>query len=194
VIDINEVTHHEAGHAVIARVFGHLIDTAVIISADGTADGIAGNVRHAPPENLDELENPHLQVRLEEAAMIELAGCAAQIHYLGYPADRTRVQEGAIEDFRSASGLLRALTWDDKKLHDAWWRLLDLRVQRLVTINWEAIHYVASCLLERRSMTGNEIDECVADSALPPELRGKAFSLSERLEILKRAAASRHER
>ena len=190
-----EVAYHEAGHAIVARVLGRRVPVATIVVDEER--GSAGHVHHEWAQDLNELEceggndeeenadvERKRQVIFEHEAMVALAGRAAQRRFLGERANEDVLHETATSDRRFVLDMLDRLAGrDDDELRNAWWKLLELRTERLLTKHWPAVEYMASCLLERKTLTGEEIDECRADALLPTEHRGKKLSWEEWLEI-----------
>jgi hypothetical protein len=193
--DETEVAYHEAGHAVAARILGRPVNTATVIADE--RGGSAGHVEHDFAQNLNELEyelgddeeedadiERKRQVIYEHEAMIALAGCAAQRRYLGDRADEEALHEGAYSDRQFVLQIFDKLVGLDDELRIAWWKVLELRTDRLLERQWPAVEHLASCLLDRKTLTGEEVDECIADASLPPEHRGKSLTWQERLAIL----------
>lgn len=167
-LDRTRVAYHEAGHATVGRLLDIGVEQATIIPA-GSA---LGHVKHDGMRHYGELgcqsdSGPIQQVTFERAAMLSLAGCMAERRYLGASADDLEGYEGALEDLQNATASVKSLVGDnDEVLVEAWLHLLDLRVDRLLDRHWGAVELVASHLLERETLSGAEIDQCIVQGAV----------------------------
>jgi hypothetical protein len=186
------IAYHEAGHAVAAWSFNLAVDR---VSIEGLGDGedegknegtdaAAGHVardyggeKSAVAQGDDAAAR---QFALERSAIVALAGEAAQRRYrpesvqLDYArADRARVHKALNE--LAGEG--------DPSLRNAWWRLLELRTERLIAQHWPRIEWLATVLLKQTTLTGKAVTEAIADAALPLEYRGMLLSLDERLNL-----------
>jgi hypothetical protein len=66
------LAHHEAGHAVIARILGMGIEYVTLRRADGDPGALAHSAAYFAPDNLE---------AREKDAIVALAGPMAQQHY-----------------------------------------------------------------------------------------------------------------
>jgi len=179
-IDREVVAHHEAGHAVAAHVLGLTVDRISIVS-DGDA---AGQVIHDYGCNMNEVINEDDGIRqwaLERAAIVSLAGEAAQRRFRVESVE----EEHGGGDRLHVHDMLDHLAGEmDQELRDAWYRVLVLRAQRLITEHWVRVTWLASLLLRETTIEGaEEIRHVIADADLPMEHRGKRLSFSDRLAI-----------
>jgi Zn-dependent protease len=133
--------HHEAGHAVIACVFGVELKSATILVkpfSDGWAGGSVSFKgwredweAHAPPD--------------DAGAIIGLAGPMAELRY----APRLRNRDGWGSDRRQAAELVGG---DPARIHAA-----EAKARDLVAQHWPAIQRVATALLDRSRLSREEI-------------------------------------
>jgi ATP-dependent Zn protease len=156
VIDERRVAYHEAGHVAAARLLGVEVKAAAIVP-DG---GIPGHVKYVTPQTSE-------PVSLERVAMIALAGCAAERRYLGAAADDHEPWHRALEDMQLASTSVEALVGsDDEEVVGARLEQLGLQVAALLEQHWSAVERVAARLIERKTLSSAEIDECIGTPAL----------------------------
>jgi hypothetical protein len=179
-IDLDVVAYHEAGHAVAAKMLDLTVDR-ISISPEGDA---AGHVTHDYGCNMNEAiyeDEPFRQWALERAAIVSLAGEAAQRRYRPESVDPEhgggdRVHAHQILDYLAGEA--------DQELRDAWATLLVLRAERLVEAYWPRVEWLASVLLSQTTIEGaDEIHHVINDAELPMEYRGKRLSFSDRLAV-----------
>jgi ATP-dependent Zn protease len=174
------VAYHEAGHAVAAKVLGLTIDRISIAPAGDAA----GHVIHDYGCNMNEViyeDGPDRQWALERAALVAIAGEAAQRHFRP---ESVQEEHGGGDRIQVHQILDHLAGEEDKELRDAWERLLVIRAKRLVEQHWMRVEWLAGVLLERMTIDGAEdINHVLADAELPMEYRGKRLSFSERLAL-----------
>lgn len=143
--------YHEAGHAVIAYMFGYKPQAATIIPTIDTA----GSVSHPNPLRgirLDIDGSDRARLRVEKAIIICLAGPLAQRHhnrrswrsYHGQ-SDYELINELALRICGSAEQASAFLKWLEIVAHD------------LVKMHWRQITKVAMALLERTRLSADEL-------------------------------------
>jgi ATP-dependent Zn protease len=161
------IAHHEAGHAVVARVLNLKIDVVTTLPGDPA-------MYHRQPEGAG-------VAHFEALAKVALAGRYAQRRYNARTAQDVRQflddRESALRAAGYAvylrdGGTLPApggtalITFEGPKLDEV--RTLLLRCEddalELVIANWPAIERVAQALLRRPILTGDEVDALIADS------------------------------
>ena len=180
-IDRDVVAHHEAGHAVAAHVLGVNVER-VAIQSEGDA---AGHVVHDYGCNMNEIiyeEEPDRQWALERAVIISLAGEIAQRRFRAESVEEWHGGADRISVHHVLDNLAGAT---DQELRDAWWHLLVLRTERLVTTHWLAIEWLAAVLVKQTVIEGvAEIEHTIGDAQLPLKHRGKRLSVSERITLV----------
>jgi ATP-dependent Zn protease len=152
------VAYHEAGHAVTALTLGiRLRRKGATIIPDEGAYGMVWtqlSFRGRPDEEVTD----RMHVRLEREIVVFLAGEHAQREYRS---SSVRSYHGD-SDRRKAVDLLGYLVPDmsseEFTLH---YKLLSLRAKNMVKAHWPQISAVANALLERKTLTADEITELV---------------------------------
>jgi hypothetical protein len=176
------VAYHEAGHAVAAWSFDLGVDRVSIEGVgEGEADGHVVREYGGKAGTVEQGDDAATrQCVLERAAIVALAGEVAQRRFrpesveLDYArGDRVRVHQALNE--LAGEG--------DPSLRNAWWRLLELRTERLIAQHWPRVEWLATVLQEQTTLSGKAVKETIADAALPLEYRGMLLSLDERLRL-----------
>jgi hypothetical protein len=152
------VAYHEAGHAMAAWKFklGGIGQTTIVPTAD-----YSGAMKHAADPlrgirlDLDNSDRAH--ARAEKLIMICQAGPIAQRR--GAPRS-WRYYHGS-GDRRIAADLAIRLQ-SSAEIATAYIRYLDLRTKGLVHTHWWAVDLIARALLERDTLTGEEIAAMIA--------------------------------
>lgn len=166
------IAHHEAGHAVIARVLDIPVSYATLNALDGASAVVTSRATHLPP---DDLEAP------EKYAIVALAGPQAQHHYrpMSVAAQNRACDGGWRVDRANATSLLAMLVLRqhgkpavpgsyvelDGLETEEFGRLFSRTIQKtadLVEENWPAIQRVAAALLSRPALTEDDIDVLIA--------------------------------
>lgn len=146
------VAHHEAGHACIAEALGIRVTTASIVRVPGQHRGI---VKYGAAEEV-------------ESIVISFAGVLAAARSAGRPVRWSRGGRGrrsaAVQDYGGSDDLAKAATtaeldlvWNDAAERRAYLRWLWQRARVLVERHWPMIEAVAAALVERRTLTGEEV-------------------------------------
>jgi ATP-dependent Zn protease len=165
--------YHEAGHAV-ACVFAEGqpigIRKASIVPDD--AEGTLGHVlqKRSPAWLRRDIESGFLSPRAERACMnravVLLAGKAAADRYHGRRGNRgsavyaTDPKYGRVivdGDQHRAVDWLAAISRGDPEETGLLWRLAEHRARRLVEVRWDNVERLAGALLERRTLTVDEV-------------------------------------
>ena len=154
---LERTAHHEAGHVVAGWRMGENSRAVSIVPAkDKRYLGYHQSPRYSKPLYGP---SPHVQRRLENIALVCLAGPAADRrfnprgfrHYSGQ-----RDRETAID-----------LLWhmsDTTEEAEAYFRLVQVRASILVEGYWRTIEHVAEALLEKGTLMGGEIRETIISS------------------------------
>lgn len=154
--------YHEAGHAVAAWSLGYRPTLATIVSAAESA----GQVRHENPfpgVNLEFDGSDWARLRVERAIIICLAGPIAQKRYRP---SSWRNWHGAA-DYATATQLALRVCGSGE-LARAFLKWLDLRAGALVADHWPDIDRIAIALLNRGTLTHEEITSLVLERDLGP--------------------------
>jgi hypothetical protein len=167
------IAHHEAGHAVIARVLDIPVSYATLDAIDGAGAVVTrSRATYLAP---DDVEAP------EKYAIVALAGPQAQHHYrpMSRAAQNRACDGGWRVDRANATSLLAMLVLRqhgksavpgsyvelDGPETEEFGRLFSRTTQKtadLVQENWPAIQRVAAALLSRPSLTEEDIDAVIA--------------------------------
>ncbi len=178
---LQSTAYHEAGHAVAA--WDVLVRAKSLSIIPDLSDGSLGRHITGPyftnmRPDLD--HSPRVQRRLENKALVCLAGPAAQRRFSprGY---RWVHGEG---DYRQAVELLSYISPESKEL-GAYIGLIDIRARNFVRRDdmWAAIEAVAAALLDRGEIPGREIKPIIQ--------RGIQRAVDEHLRKARAARAPR---
>ena len=162
--------YHEAGHAVVARYAGIRTKKLTITPGEGHIGyhenhppfgDILSYLKDVPRGYLGVELPPRVQRRLEDLALVCLAGAAAQRRFN----PKGRWWQAARADYESAMKLLSFYQPDNEAL-GKYIDLMALRARNAVSnqIVWEDIEYLAARLLECRTMTGPQVLEAIRES------------------------------
>jgi hypothetical protein len=151
------VAYHEAGHAVIAQKLGASLKRVSIKACDQ----YRGIVRYRGLKIVDDMDRGRL--RAERVIMIALAGPAAQRRYRK---SSWRTYHGS-DDYRQVMKLAAYFFPWDAKTQKAFVRWLELRTEWLVDQHWPAIERLAHALMERTTMTGDEVKVAIWPPGVP---------------------------
>jgi hypothetical protein len=164
--------YHEAGHAVICCALGFDVEKVTIVPGDEGSRG------HNLPRRLPQfrrfewgfLTGARLG-RYHDYTVTLLAGTEAQRHYN----PRSVRSYHHSSDYRRVEEILIRLHGEDKPERFAAFRYLKIRARNLVSreTNWVRIEGLAKALLERRTLSGDEVKEVFAATldahfGLPP--------------------------
>lgn len=151
--ELRRTAVHEAGHAVAAFKVG-MRTKALSIVADGESLGHHRPHPYFAGVNPELDGSPRVQRRLENAALVYLAGAAAERRF----SPKGFRHAGSSGDRHQAIELLSYLTGSNEEL-EAYLRLVDVRARQLVAdpLNWFLINGLAARLLERQELTGDEV-------------------------------------
>lgn len=164
------IAHHEAGHAVIARVLGMGIGCVTLFSTDSNNEAVALTISASSAAR--GADQATLIAALEKDAMVSLAGSYAQVRYR--PAKN---QDGWESDTEAASSFValavalrhgmtpedgrtlpKALAPECLQLYE---RLCD-KTEALVAEHWSSIVRVAKALPEHPALNEADVDDLIA--------------------------------
>ena len=150
---LTATAHHEAGHGVAAWRLG-IRTRRITIHSEGEVAGMhefEGYLRRARPG----MEvTPSIKVKLENTALVLLAGPLAERRYL----KRGSRRSGAGNDYEKMIRCLTCLTGEPDELR-AYADLMWIRARNFVRSdsNWWLIRAVATELLRRRTLNGPQL-------------------------------------
>lgn len=151
--DEEATAYHEAGHAVIGALRGRA-PTFVTIIPDGRVAGKNEFPEDLRPEFKNHLDDsPEKRAYIETRILIELAATVA--HDRRFPA---RVHDaGDAHDERCARAIIQDNAgWADNNRKGYFQQLQDT-VRGLLQTNWPWVEAIARALIERRTISGEEI-------------------------------------
>lgn len=157
----DEITaYHEAGHAVVQLLFGDEVGQLEIVTIvrDGQAAGHAA-IDRAGHDALRYREDTVKQVIFERVIMVTLAGEIAQRKFSPDSVD----EDHAAADRYLAEEYLEELDTHSAEIREAYIHLLHLRTAALIDREWAGVERVARALVERKTLTGAEVQEAFAD-------------------------------
>lgn len=150
--------HHEAGHAVMAFLLGHKVRSVTIVPG-ATPDGeqYQGMVHSTPRGRVDFYSNtPAMRIKIEHVIMVTLAGDIAQRKFRPRSsrtwhasADRTTAADMALSLCGSGEQTSAFLAW------------LHIRTRDIIHDRWRVVKSVAAALLERETLTGEELRQVI---------------------------------
>ena len=147
---LDEIAHHEAGHAVLGALLGSVPDT-VTIAAKGNVVAFSGSsgcyrLVHCP-RTLDQMT-------------ISFAGYAAHVKYM--PSAEERARRAAHVDFVRAQQcmIVLYLNADDQ---EALMKRKREEAARLVDHYWPAIQRVAHALMQNGTINSSQLRVLIAD-------------------------------
>lgn len=179
------VAYHEAGHAVIGQKLGVPVRRVSIEPTEAYRGMVLIDDPVRGIKDGDETSD-RARLRVERTIIVRLAGPVAQRKHR--PSSWRRYHGS--DDYRGLAGL--AACFYDGETLDAFIRWLELRTQDLVEIHMSAIDRVAQALLERKTLTSDEIKEIAWPPEIPmPHLKGARSSSSATTPQARVARSSR---
>jgi hypothetical protein len=177
--------HHEAGHAVVAMLQGMQVRS---ISVERTNDsGGETDLQEIgmPIEELGQIVEDGRRptaceiIILEQHVRMSLAGEIAQFHFA----------PKSVHDFHASFDMkflefLNRIAGSEREVN-AWTELLRIQTELLINRHWKMIEAIATALLDRERLTGDEALEVLRTT---PDHHGSIFpgNLSQGLEIERR--------
>jgi hypothetical protein len=149
------VAYHEAGHTVAAWVYGFKLKKVTIVPKANALGSMSSDARL----HFRTLKNGNPSGatigRYHERVVSMLAGRAAQRRFKPQSIHSSR----ASSDLASATVILTLLHGDGEERKHAY-RYLEARAQKLVSHpqRWRMIQDLAKALIERQTMTGDEVE------------------------------------
>ena len=150
---LESTAYHEAGHAVVTIAHNVRVHSVSIIP-DPDEESL-GHIKHSNPlRGIDfEWDNSiRARDRGEKLVEICMAGPIAQKRYnpKGYR------HYNASSDHEEALNVLYKMSGSKEEI-EAWWKLLEVRTGALVNLKWREIEHIAEALLDRHTLTAQEI-------------------------------------
>jgi len=170
IMELERTAIHEAGHAVVAYALGYT-SNEVVLTHDEVADtGYYGYVT-SPHPRYGYAHNSlrDLQTTLRDASIANCAGLAAEHVFFHVPLATD--DEGAQRDFRSIIALeLQGLKIRRKRGgyigDEITWRYIERclhKAKSLVNRHRDAIQHLAHALVEKKKLSGAEVDQLLKD-------------------------------
>jgi len=157
---LEATAYHEAGHVIAAWQFRRHISLVTIKPDEDSVGSTFANLVKGIA-NLDCGDvSPAVQRRVENYAIIHLAGPAAQRKY---NARSVRLHHRE-SDRTKVCTILSYLCEPTQEVLRAYYHLMDLRARAVVQnpINWQAIGILAQELLRRRTIAGKDLRDFIA--------------------------------
>jgi hypothetical protein len=160
--ELKATAHHEAGHAVAAWYLGLLKSKSNSIRLTIKADDAAGSLGHFVGDRIPKWYSPdskmtdRIRLRAERHIVVSLAGQLAEARFLG-----EQPEFGSDGDNKNAAMFASHLFTSDEVI-DAYLRFCWCRAKELVEVRWQAIEIVASRLLERETLSMDDLTEAIA--------------------------------
>jgi hypothetical protein len=162
---LRRTAYHEAGHAVASLFLGRHPTCVSIVPTKRsfrlkrpywTARSVDG-----PRLGLGRFDKRYLS-EIERSVVVFLAGREAEKRFCG-----RALPHGCAWDRDAVSMNLLLAAGGDAEEARLWWRLLEYRSRRLVSLRWPQIQLLAAALLVRETVSGVEVRALVA--ALSPK-------------------------
>jgi hypothetical protein len=157
------IAHHEAGHAVIARVLGLEVDSVTIIP-DPVADTAGICFRDDAMWLALYADLATRLSAIEKNVVVSLAGPAAESQYLGKR--ETVATGGDLKMAKAHVQLALELSGRDHSEYHELFGQLSLETKILVSQYWSAIERVAHGLLDFSTLNGTDVDDLIAGTFL----------------------------
>ncbi|RUW01101.1 MULTISPECIES: hypothetical protein [unclassified Mesorhizobium] len=148
-MNLKATAYHEAGHAVVAFLQFFKIEFATIKPA-GEAAGMVKSMARGKVD--PDIATPAMRAKIEALIIVTLAGDIAQrkhqaksVRRWHASADRQQAADLALSICGSGESATAYLAW------------LDIVTRNIVEGRWSVIERVAAALLERETLTGDEL-------------------------------------
>ena len=145
------VAHHEAGHAVLAIVFGRRVQRVTIEPGEGHEGFSKSTLGFGHAVGWD--TSPRMRRRVEEQIRILLAGGIAQRRM----APRSSKWAESDDRHRAVDLVLRLAS--PGREAGTYMKLLRIQTEQAVEREWPTICAVAEALIARRTLTGDDVKE-----------------------------------
>lgn len=148
---IEIIAYHEAGKAVMCRLVGNREIVDVTIKPEKNLGEIKYEPRHwVSDHETNEIMKPEVWVELVRDAKIGYAGEQTQILKFGH----MEASPDASIDYMVFFGIICTDTERDQLIRD---------VEALLEDNWAKVDTVAKALLEKNTLSGQEVAEIIAN-------------------------------
>lgn len=148
---LERTAYHEAGHAVMCRLGGSREIVDVTIKSDDNLGAIQYLPRHwVSDHEREEIMNPDVWAELWRDAKRGCAGEQAQILRFGHA-------DGEVDQNRDYSVFLQIICTQQER------EQIIQEVEALLKDNWAKVDAVAEALLERTTLSGQEVKEIIAN-------------------------------
>jgi ATP-dependent Zn protease len=161
-MNLLQIAHHEAGHAVAHLEFG-LRQGRVTIQPDPSRDSLGHTELRHPrwmlKEPIGRYEEQRRRLHAENVIIAALAGRIAEQKYVG-----RKIIWGHERDYHAARDLAATVVSFHDKVLQAFLNYCEEQSKVLVTSRWPEIQAVAHSLVERKSLKAREIREVIASA------------------------------
>jgi ATP-dependent Zn protease len=159
-MDLLQIAHHEAGHAVAHLELG-LRQGRVTIQPDPSRDSLGHTELRHPrwmlKEPMSRYEEQRRRLHAEHVIIAALAGRIAEQKYVG-----RRITWGHERDYHAARDLASTVISYHDKVLQTFLNYCEEQSKALVGARWPEIQAVAHVLVERKSLKAHEIREVIA--------------------------------
>lgn len=153
---LEATAYHEAGHAVAAFFFGFHIKSATVLAADD----YLGRVDSRPKGKLDFGSNtPAMRIKAEKFIIVTLAGDIAQRRF--NPRSSRTWQTTSDRALAADLALTVCGSGESATAYLAW---LSIRARDIIHGRWDTVEKVARLLLDRKTVTGQELYAAIIPS------------------------------
>lgn len=153
---LEATAYHEAGHAVAAFFFGFRIKSATVLAADD----YLGRVDCQPKGRLDLGSNtPAMRIKAEKFIIVTLAGDISQRRF--NPRSSRKWQTTSDRALAADLALTMCGSEESSTAYLAW---LSIRARDIIHGRWGTVEKVAHLLLDRRTVTGEELSAAIIPS------------------------------
>jgi ATP-dependent Zn protease len=151
-----DTAYHEAGHAVAAFILDLRIGrNGVTVVPDKIKQTLGmAHVLMQLQENPDVPVSPRTHVRIEKHAVMWMAGDAAEKKF------RPGRHYGGRKDLQDAADLLGYISGSNE-ITEARLKVAKLEAHSLVELRWREITAVANALVERKTLTAEQVHEVI---------------------------------
>lgn len=174
--------YHEAGHAVVRALLGLSVRKVTVKPTEDTLGHVAGAPLPQWLCRVVEVDDPWDHAWALRKILNEITSM-----YAGALAERLKTRralnvDGAYYDHRQIADFAITVTPESHpKEMQALCAWLELRASRLLREHWKAVEAVAQALLEKRTLTGNQVLTAIAE-ADPSAIGSRPLSPTERAD------------
>jgi hypothetical protein len=159
---IETTAYHEAGHAVASFYLQKNFRYATIIPGDG----YGGMVKSYSPRFIKYFEGWSFERQrtfAERQIISSIAGYTAQRKFC--PQSIRRYQASSDEEHQN--NCFNYICSFNVREGDAYWKWLEIRTENLIEFHWKDVKAVAEALLERETLTYEEVYEIIRGHTMP---------------------------